>query len=205
MATTTNYGWTTPDDSSLVKDGASAIRTLGSSIDTSMFTTNKAGLVHINTSTFSAVSSVSLATDTFNSTYDNYKIILDISAISGTNEFRIRGRTSGSDNSTANYNFESVDLIGTGTTLSKTSTTGATSSYFGYFDNPAIVTIDVYKPKLATPTVWQIWSNLYYTVVGAGIQLCRGNFSSNTAFDSMTMISNAGTFTGSYSVYGVRK
>ena len=34
MATTTNYGWTTPDDTGLVKDGAAAIRTLGSSIDT---------------------------------------------------------------------------------------------------------------------------------------------------------------------------
>ena len=34
MATTTNYNWQTPDDSGLVKDGASAIRTLGSSIDT---------------------------------------------------------------------------------------------------------------------------------------------------------------------------
>lgn len=36
MATTTNFGWSTPDDSSLVKDGAAAIRTLGQSIDTSM-------------------------------------------------------------------------------------------------------------------------------------------------------------------------
>lgn len=36
MAITTNFGWTTPDDTALVKDGASAIRTLGSSIDTSM-------------------------------------------------------------------------------------------------------------------------------------------------------------------------
>lgn len=36
MATTTNFGWTTPDDTGLVKDGASAIRTLGSAIDTSM-------------------------------------------------------------------------------------------------------------------------------------------------------------------------
>ena len=35
MATTTNYGWDTPDDTDLVKDGAAAIRTLGSSIDTS--------------------------------------------------------------------------------------------------------------------------------------------------------------------------
>jgi hypothetical protein len=34
MATTTNYGWETPDDTDLVKDGAAAIRTLGSSIDT---------------------------------------------------------------------------------------------------------------------------------------------------------------------------
>lgn len=34
MATTTNYGWTTPDDTGLVKDGAAAIRTLGSSVDT---------------------------------------------------------------------------------------------------------------------------------------------------------------------------
>jgi hypothetical protein len=34
MATTTNYGWTTPDDTSLVKDGAAAIRTLGTSVDT---------------------------------------------------------------------------------------------------------------------------------------------------------------------------
>jgi hypothetical protein len=35
MATTTNFGWTTPNDTDLVKDGAAAIRTLGSSIDTS--------------------------------------------------------------------------------------------------------------------------------------------------------------------------
>jgi hypothetical protein len=34
MATTTNYSWTTPDDSALVKDGASAIRSLGTAIDT---------------------------------------------------------------------------------------------------------------------------------------------------------------------------
>lgn len=34
MANTTNYSWETPDDTDLVKDGAAAIRTLGSSIDT---------------------------------------------------------------------------------------------------------------------------------------------------------------------------
>lgn len=36
MPTTTNFGWTTPADTDLVKDGASAIRTLGNGIDTSL-------------------------------------------------------------------------------------------------------------------------------------------------------------------------
>jgi hypothetical protein len=36
MATTTNYSWSTPDDTALVKDGAAAIRTLGSSADTTV-------------------------------------------------------------------------------------------------------------------------------------------------------------------------
>lgn len=35
MATTTNFGWETPDDTDLVKDGAAAMRTLGNSIDAS--------------------------------------------------------------------------------------------------------------------------------------------------------------------------
>jgi hypothetical protein len=44
MATTTNYGWTTPNDTDLVKDGAAAIRTLGSSIDTTVFNNAGAGI-----------------------------------------------------------------------------------------------------------------------------------------------------------------
>lgn len=36
MPTTSNFGWTTPADTDLVKDGASAIRTLGNGIDSSL-------------------------------------------------------------------------------------------------------------------------------------------------------------------------
>ena len=35
MPSTTNFGWTTPADTDLVKDGAAAIRTLGNGVDTS--------------------------------------------------------------------------------------------------------------------------------------------------------------------------
>lgn len=38
MASTTNYSWSTPDDTALVKDGAAAIRSLGSAIDSTVFT-----------------------------------------------------------------------------------------------------------------------------------------------------------------------
>lgn len=44
MPTTTNYGWTTPADTDLVKDGASAIRTLGSAIDTTVFNNASAAI-----------------------------------------------------------------------------------------------------------------------------------------------------------------
>ena len=42
MATTTNFGWTTPNDTDLVKDGAAAIRTALGGVDTS-FVDSKGG------------------------------------------------------------------------------------------------------------------------------------------------------------------
>lgn len=44
MATTTNYSWTTPDDTALVKDGAAAIRSLGTAIDTTTFNNANAAI-----------------------------------------------------------------------------------------------------------------------------------------------------------------
>lgn len=36
MASTPNYGWSTPDNTDLVKNGASAIRTLGNNADSTV-------------------------------------------------------------------------------------------------------------------------------------------------------------------------
>jgi hypothetical protein len=44
MANTTNYNWETPDDTDLVKDGASAIRSLGTAIDTTVFNNASAAI-----------------------------------------------------------------------------------------------------------------------------------------------------------------
>jgi hypothetical protein len=44
MASTTNYGWTTPDNTGFVKDGALAIRTLGTSADSTVYTLDQDNL-----------------------------------------------------------------------------------------------------------------------------------------------------------------
>lgn len=36
MATSPNYGWTEPDDSDYLKEGADAIRTMGNAIDSTV-------------------------------------------------------------------------------------------------------------------------------------------------------------------------
>ena len=79
--TTTNYGFDIPQSTDLVKDGATAIATLGQDIDTAMNTalgTKKAGMVLLNTTSFSGVTSVSLPASTFTSTYTNYKILMKL-------------------------------------------------------------------------------------------------------------------------------
>jgi hypothetical protein len=79
MATTTNYSWNTPDNTAYVKDGASAIRTLGSSVDTTLFTALGGaypGLRLVKKQTIgNGVSSVNV-TGAFSATYDNYKILI---------------------------------------------------------------------------------------------------------------------------------
>jgi hypothetical protein len=61
MATTTNFGWTTPNDSDPFKDGALAIRTLGSSIDTTVNAFSRGRvLVVVNTNTTALVAGTEL-------------------------------------------------------------------------------------------------------------------------------------------------
>jgi hypothetical protein len=79
MATTTNYSWTTPDNTAYVKDGASAIRTLGSSVDTTLYTALGGaypGLRLIKKQTIGSAVSTVAVTDAFSATYENYKIIV---------------------------------------------------------------------------------------------------------------------------------
>ena len=80
MATTTpNYGWDVPTSTDYVKDGATAIETLGDDIDATLWTALGGaypGLRLVKKQTIgSGVSSVTV-TGAFSATYENYKIIV---------------------------------------------------------------------------------------------------------------------------------
>jgi hypothetical protein len=79
MATTTNYSWSTPDNTAYVKDGASAIRSLGSSVDSTLYTALGGaypGLRLVSKTTIgSAVTGVTVSTP-FSATYAGYKILV---------------------------------------------------------------------------------------------------------------------------------
>jgi hypothetical protein len=119
MATTTNYGWTTPDNTAYVKDGALAIRTLGSSVDTSMAGKPKSSATYTAngtlTTSYASYISINLTTSTrpvfvgFSANYTN--------ANSGSNKtVSIRAQLGGVTIGNEIVNLFSPWVSGTGTT-----------------------------------------------------------------------------------------
>jgi hypothetical protein len=204
MATTSNYGWTTPDDTALVKDGASAIRSLGTAIDTSLNTalgTKKAGMVLLNTTSFSGVSSISAAADSFTATYANYRILLSVTSPSNGN-IEGRLRAAGSDDSVATYNHSSFQhnagntsgIFAANTNLNRwiIAQTSATLT-------PASISMDLFNPKDSVRT------SATAIVSGAdtnfGGYFFHGVKAATTSFDSITFIFT-GNSTGTLRLYG---
>jgi hypothetical protein len=204
MATTTpNYGWAVPTSTDLVKDGATAIETLGDAIDASMNTalgTKKAGMVLLNTTSFSAVASASLPANTFSSTYTNYRLIVNIDAASTDSQIlTVRLRAAGTDATGSNYSWALVKNAYTtsGTFDGATQTSwivgnsGVTNANFAF---------DLLQPFNAEPT------NISgYAIQSSDIFFVAAKHTLSTSYDSATILIGSGTMTGSYSIFGYNK
>ena len=199
MATTTpNYGWDVPTSTDYVKDGATAIETLGDDIDATLYAALGGaypGLRLIKKQTVgSAVASVTV-TSVFSATYDNYKIIYSGGVGSAVGD----GINLKFNNSTGSTYGHAVQFI----------TSAGTSSGNGGFNASAgilagltgtlsqSVVLDVMNPNQALETTVTINSyELYttaalsYTVVGNGID---SNSAAQTGFSFST---SPGTLTG---------
>lgn len=210
MATTTNYGWTTPDDTDLVKNGADAIRTLGSAIDTSMNTalgTKKAGLVLLNTTSFSGVASQSL-NNIFSATYSNYLVQIDFTArsVNGAIVY-LKMRVGGVDNS-ASYDTActGITAAGTGTNVVvNNGTAGFDLTLFGLTsaNHSNTVKLDLMSPFSADWTLGTLLSVGNTAVNGAAIGRSGGvSHKVATSYDGFNLICSSGNFTGTIKVYG---
>ena len=213
MATTTpNYGWAVPTSTDLVKDGATAIETLGDAIDASMNTalgTKKAGMVLLNTTSFSAVASQSV-NDVFSATYTNYKFLININSQSADGYVLMRLRVAGADNSGTNYHWHfgappstasTYTGYGAATQSSIRLTTGNSTT------NVKNIDATIFNPFASFATLLT-WGNAYTAAAGAAPVAGgagAGLFAGNDSFTGLTIFPDSGTITGSISVFGVNK
>jgi hypothetical protein len=206
MATVTPvYNWPVPTSTDYVKDGATSIEALGDAIDSSLnsITGGKnVGLVHLNTTSFSAVSSIAID-NVFTSSYTSYRIIFNVLTKSTDGFMYLYFRTGGANNTTSNYNY--AGLIGR--TSATTANYGAASNTYGIvnFSNVshAIASLDIVNPQIATNTTFTTTafggdSSTWFSNVGGG------NFNTTTQFDGITFAPATGTIGGNIRIYGYR-
>lgn len=162
MPTTTNFGWTTPADTDYVKDGASAIRTLGNGIDSSLLdlkggTTDQVLAKNSNTDldykwvetgAWKELSTTSLTGAqvdvTFSTAYNNIRILIkDAVCATSTAEIRVRLGSSSTIDTGTNYG---ADGVGTGSAFmdAAISPTGSTAQQgIVSLDNYADTVMDI--------------------------------------------------------------
>jgi hypothetical protein len=163
--------------------------------------TTDQGLVHINTTTFSAVSSVSLD-DVFSATYDNYRVLFSNSAASVNSEMRFRMRAASTDLSTSYYYGYTQPNI-SAATGAYINGSNDTSVYVSYNSSRAgFAIVDFIAPKLAQLT------GVSFTGINASTtgntRIGAGFVNNATAYDGITFFPGSGTITGTIRVYGYK-
>jgi hypothetical protein len=210
--TTTNYGWAIPTSTDLVKDGATAIATLGSAIDTSVNTalgTKKAGMVLLNTTSFSGVASQSI-NDVFSATYDYYKVIISSKSPTSDGTLRLRLRVSGADDSGSLYYTQAVGYTDFNAT-DNFRESAATSLWLSNLDSAVggqlySQSIEIYTPFQSTLETSFNCQNQCITTASASAHYSSGGFYvSAKSFTGFSIFTSAGNITGSLSVFGVNK
>ena len=151
----------------------------------------------LGTVTFSGCTSVSL-NDVFSATYANYKVLLTSSG--GGITLTMRFRVSGSDNSTSNYNQQTLRV--TGTTIDGGRATGQTSftNIGGAASVEMPLEMTIMYPFASAKTgilVYASNSDDLSRITGTG-----GYFDATTSFTGFSIIASSGNITGTVSVYG---
>lgn len=204
MATTTNYGWTTPDNTAYVKDGASAIRTLGSSVDTTLFaaTSGKTvGYQLIGSASFTAASEVIISGITTD--YQNYHLVVQGSGSTSSTFLYLNLRNSGGNVTAANYFACGINnATNAGTPVGQIQTSATNTSIGKSGTSGFICTLDI-DAGSTTPN-WVSRSSALADGAALFQDSFAGGYSAtiSPAINALRITPGAGTLTGNYRLYG---
>lgn len=192
MPTTTKMGIVYPASTDLVKDGATAMGTISTTVD------NKTGMILLNTTSFTSASSV-IVPNVFSANYKSYKIFIECNQ-AGVSDIKLRLRT-GSTSAATSYDLQY--LRGQGTTTTVAGLPNQTEYFIttNQASGPSWCDITVHKPFEATQTYFQsLWFTHVYSVGITG-----GFHQTATSYESFEIFPTTSTFTGSVKTYGLNQ
>jgi hypothetical protein len=162
------------------------------------------GMVLLNTTSFSGVSSQSF-NSVFSSKYTNYKIL--VSDLQGNGVITLRLRASESDISTSIYDFQ--ELSGDGAAAQAGRSTSQSSMRLGLVSTSlrySAITCEIFNPNSTVSNKsFQSSNNWYENGKGSRVQIFYGFGDTTTACDGFTILISSGNLTANLSVYGYNK
>jgi hypothetical protein len=200
MATTTpNYGWDVPTSTDYVKDGATAIETLGDDIDATLYTAlggDYPGLRLVKKQTIGTGVASVVVTGAFSATYENYKIVVSGGVMSLANNIQmVLGST------TSNYKNQIFGFAYGNGVEGFGSSSGSSFNRVGLGDtNTLVAGFDLFMPFLSKQTIMDGMG----VNTGGAYRYC-GIQTDATSFTGFTLsgLGGSGTFTGgTIYVYG---
>jgi hypothetical protein len=207
MATVTPiYNWPVPTSTDYVKDGATAIESLGDAIDSSLnsITGGKnVGLVLLNSTAVSAQSRVTFS-NVFTSDYEVYKVEFDVTGSTDSIALLFQVAASGTQVVGTAYSY---------TQMYQTNIGGDPQGYGEASIGNALIGSCKTVGQLASATICDIAKaeatkiNVHSTSWGASTSqqdLVYGVHRTATAYDGMSISTSSGTFTGTIRIYGLR-
>jgi LysM repeat protein len=164
---------------------------------------NSGGSASIETNgqvTFTTVASLSL-NGVFSALYDNYIISTQESA-TNDNNMSLRLRSSGTDDSSANYNYQ--NLIANGTSVSGSRGSSGSAWILGTHGSTlrSGQSVSLYGPFLTQPTAYRgVYTHSY---LSGTFDDSAGTHSLSSSYDGFTLFMATGSTTGKLTVYGVK-
>lgn len=152
--------------------------------------------------TFTAATSVSV-NGCFTSTYDNYRIMLEVPTVSATVTLTANLRSAGADTTAANYDLEVLQGTSSTAAAAQAAAGASWSVNGGVTGTVHDITFELKRPALALPTYGTLFSMVTQNPQTAPGVAVRGlSHRLSTAYDGFTITPTGGTITGTIRIYG---